>query len=81
MVTNLSRDWIEKIPYSTDRQTDTHTHTHTQSQTPLITLPTPVLPTVLVTATKQTRSHPEMVGDMSRVTLNFDLSKIPFVLF
>ena len=27
-----------------------------------------------------TRSHPEMVGDMSRVTLNFDLSKIPFVL-
>jgi len=25
-----------------------------------------------------TRSHPEMVGDMSRVTLNFDLSKIPF---
>jgi len=22
---------------------------------------------------------PEMVGDMSRVTLNFDLSKIPFV--
>jgi len=29
----------------------------------------------------QTRSHPEMVGDMSRVTLNFDLSKIPFVDF
>jgi len=27
------------------------------------------------------RSHPEMVGDMSRVTLNFDLSKIPFVHF
>ena len=26
-----------------------------------------------------TRSHPEMVGDMSRVTLNFDLSKIPFL--
>jgi len=24
-------------------------------------------------------SHPEMVGNMSRVTLNFDLSKIPFV--
>jgi len=24
---------------------------------------------------------PEMVGDMSRVTLNFDLSKIPFVPF
>jgi len=23
-----------------------------------------------------TRSHPEMVGDMSRVTLNFDLQKI-----
>jgi len=23
-----------------------------------------------------TRSHPEMVGDMSHVTLNFDLSKI-----
>jgi len=22
-----------------------------------------------------------MVGDMSRVTMNFDLSKIPFVLF
>ena len=29
----------------------------------------------------QTRSHPEMVGDMSCVTLNFDLSKIPFVHF
>ena len=28
-----------------------------------------------------TGSHPEMVGDMSHVTLNFDLSKIPFVLF
>jgi len=28
-----------------------------------------------------TRSHPEVVGDMSRVTLNFDLSKIPFVRF
>jgi len=27
------------------------------------------------------RSHPEMVGDMSRVTLNFDLSKIPFEHF
>ena len=27
------------------------------------------------------RSHPEMVRDMSRVTLNFDLSKIPFVHF
>jgi len=26
-------------------------------------------------------SHPEMVGDMSRVTLNFDLSKIPFMHF
>jgi len=25
-----------------------------------------------------TRSHPEMVGDMLCVTLNFDLSKIPF---
>ena len=24
-----------------------------------------------------TRSHPQIVGDMSRVTLNFDLSKIP----
>ena len=28
-----------------------------------------------------TRSHPDMVGDMSHVTLNFDLSKIPFVHF
>jgi len=28
-----------------------------------------------------TRSHPETVGDMSHVTLNFDLSKIPLVLF
>jgi len=27
------------------------------------------------------RSHPEMVGDMSRVTLNFDLSKIPLCIF
>jgi len=29
----------------------------------------------------KTRSHPEMVGDMSRVTLNFDLSNILFVHF
>jgi len=26
-------------------------------------------------STDKTRSHPQMVGDMSRVTLNFDLSK------
>jgi len=31
--------------------------------------------------TCKTRSHPEMVGDMSCVTLNCDLSKIPFVRF
>ena len=29
----------------------------------------------------KTESYPEMVGDTSRVTLNFDLSKIPFVCF
>jgi len=29
----------------------------------------------------QTRSYPEMVGDMSCVTLNYDLSKISFVYF
>jgi len=29
----------------------------------------------------KTRSYPEMFGDMSRVTLNFDLSKFPFVRF
>jgi len=29
----------------------------------------------------KTRSHPEMVGDMSHVTLNFDLSKITSVHF
>jgi len=29
----------------------------------------------------RTRSHTEMVGDMSRVILNFDLSKIPLVHF
>ena len=28
-----------------------------------------------------TRSHPEMLGDMSRVTLNFDLSKVPLFFF
>jgi len=28
-----------------------------------------------------TISHPKMVGDMPRVTLNFDQSKIPFVRF
>jgi len=28
-----------------------------------------------------TRSHPEMVGDMSRVTLHVHLSIIPFVHF
>jgi len=31
--------------------------------------------------TAKTRSHPEMVSDMSRVTLNSDLSQIPFVHF
>jgi len=31
-------------------------------------------------ATK-TRSHPEMVSNMSRVTLNFDPSEIPFFSF
>jgi len=37
----------------------------------------------VVTAMRKylTRSHPEMVGDMSRATLNFDLSKTPFVRF
>jgi len=30
---------------------------------------------------QRTGSHPEMVDDMSRVTLNFDQSKIPFVHF
>jgi len=29
----------------------------------------------------KSRIHPEMVGDMSRVTLNFHLSKIPFCAF
>jgi len=28
-----------------------------------------------------TRNHQEMIGDMSRVTLNVDLSIIPFVRF
>jgi len=51
----------------TDRQTDRrHTH-HNPSQ--------PYRGEV------KTRSHPEMVGDMSRVTLKADLSKIPFVHF
>ena len=30
---------------------------------------------------KKTRSHPDMVGDTLHVTLNFDLSIIPFVHF
>ena len=33
------------------------------------------------TNTVATRSHPEMVGDILRETLNSDLSKIPFVCF
>jgi len=39
--------------------------------------------TIIISATLSinTRSHPEMVGDMSHVTLNFDLSKSPFVHF
>jgi len=36
---------------------------------------------ITVITSASTRSHPEMVDDMSRVTLNFDLSKIPFVHF
>jgi len=39
------------------------------------------LPRQRVVAVVKTRSHPEMVGDMSRVTLNSDVSKIPFVHF
>jgi len=33
----------------------------------------------VVNLVQPTRSHPEMVGDISRVTLKCDLSKIPFV--
>jgi len=36
---------------------------------------------ISIALTIKTRSHPEMVGDMSHVTLNFDLSEIPFVRF
>jgi len=36
---------------------------------------------VVKSVVKNKLSHPEMVGDMSRVTLNFDLSNIPFVHF
>jgi len=50
------------------------------SNTPVIYL-LPSLVLVLKKVGKTTRSHPEMVGDMSRVTLNFDVSKIPFVRF
>ena len=41
----------------------------------------PLRPLPKETKPIKTRRHPEMVGNMSRVTLNFDLSKIPFVLF
>ena len=37
--------------------------------------------TKVLTLQHLTRSHPETVSNMSRVTLNFDLSKIPFVHF
>jgi len=43
--------------------------------------PSPATDTSLQSINQSTRSHPEMVGDMSRVTLNFDLSKISFVRF
>jgi len=50
--------------------------------------PLPVHPTihwnyqrVACSAPLKTRSHPEMVGDMSRVTLNSDLSKNSFCAF
>jgi len=46
-----------------------------------ISVATNIGPSYVTRPTLQTRSHPEMVGDMSRVTLNFDLSKIPFVRF
>jgi len=32
-------------------------------------------------STVATRSHPEIVGNMSRVILNFGVSKIPIVCF
>jgi len=35
----------------------------------------------LVTAMQKLEAIQRWVGDMSRVTLNFDLSKIPFVHF
>jgi len=35
----------------------------------------------LVASAINYRSHPEMVGDMSHVTMNFELSKIPSVHF
>jgi len=35
----------------------------------------------MMTMKTATRSHPEIVGDMLHVTLNFDISKIPFVHF
>jgi len=34
-----------------------------------------------LTTNPTTKSHPEMVGDISRVTLNFDLSKNSFCAF
>jgi len=85
MCTKFGVDSSIRFPF----RTQTHTQTHTQSQTPLITLshtsPTPACDNDShfngSLRRMKTRSHPELVGDMSRVTLNFDLSKIPFVLF
>jgi len=45
---------------------------------PLLSTNEQVTASTLVVTTK---SHPEMVGDMSHVTLNCDLSKVPFVHF
>jgi len=60
----------------TDRQMDEQTDTRpTCVHFPLNAA------SIISHTTVKTRSHPEMVGDMLRVTLNSDLSKIPFVHF
>jgi len=74
----------------TDRQTDKQTHRHTcsllYSAAPYIRGEVSIYYVHwkwadVASYTINSRSHSEMVGDMSRVTLNFDQSKILFVHF
>jgi len=73
--------WDILADRQTDRQTDmlvTTPHSATEARGGMIITALSWWATIMPDIT---RSHLEMVGDMSRVTLDFDLSKIHFAYF